>query len=374
MNQAKPLRIGIACYPTYGGSGVVATELGLALAEKGHEVHLMSYGNPIRLTRDLPGIHYHQVVVQEYPLFRYPPYALALSAKMAEVVEESNLDILHVHYAIPHAASAIMARSMCRSSNVRVVVTLHGTDITIVGNDPAYRRVTRYCIEEADAVTAVSQSLAEETTNSLSVDAPITVVSNFVDLNRFRRPEGRGPIEPTCLHVSNFRPVKRVMDLVRAFSIAVDRGVEGRLVLVGEGPDRPAAQALTRDLGVSARVEFRGPQDDIETILSGASVFALPSEYESFGLAALEAMACGVPVLATRTGGVPEVVEDGKTGILCGVGDVESLAAGLCQLLNNPKAAEAMGDAARVRAEERFSLGRVLPKYEAVYRGARPPA
>ena len=373
MSTQRQLRIGIACYPTYGGSGVVATELGLALAEKGHEIHLMSYGSPIRLTRYHANVHYHQVVVQEYPLFRYPPYALALAAKMAEVIEERQLDILHVHYAIPHAASAIMARNMCRESNVRVVVTLHGTDITIVGNDPAYRRVTRYCIEEADAVTAVSQSLAQETTLSIGVDAPITVVSNFVDFDRFDVPRDSPVGDPICLHVSNFRPVKRVQDLVRAFKVACEAGVVGSLVLVGEGPDRPAAQALAAELGIGARVEFRGPQEDIEEILPSASVFALPSEYESFGLAALEAMACGVPVLATRTGGIPEVVEDGVTGILCEVGDIQGLSDALCVLLNDRTASGAMGRSARVKAKERFSLDRVLPGYEAVYREVLAP-
>jgi N-acetyl-alpha-D-glucosaminyl L-malate synthase BshA len=369
MKDDRPLKIGIACYPTYGGSGVVATELGLALAEKGHEIHLLSYGSPIRLTRYHPNVHYHQVVVQEYPLFRYPPYALALAAKMADVIEERDLDVLHVHYAIPHAASALMARSMCRDSRIRVVVTLHGTDITIVGNDPAYRRVTRYCLEEADAVTAVSNSLAEETSRSIDTDTQIAVVSNFVDLERFNVSSSPSPKEAVCLHISNFRPVKRVCDLVRAFKLALDRGAEGRLVLVGEGPDRPAAQSLAVDLGMGDRVDFRGPQDDVEKLLPQATVFALPSEYESFGLAALEAMACGVGVLATRTGGVPEVVEDGVTGILCEVGDISALAGGLARFLNEPELATRMGQAARARAEKVFSLARVLPGYEAIYRG-----
>lgn len=353
----------------------MATELGLALAERGHEVHLMSYGSPIRLNRFHPGVHYHQVVVQDYPLFRYPPYALALAAKMTEVIEESDLDILHVHYAIPHAASALMARSMCKKSRVRVVVTLHGTDITIVGNDPAYRRVTRFCIDESDAVTAVSQNLAAETASTIGTDVPIHVIPNFVDLQRFDSRPGnesarlapRG--ERVCLHVSNFRPVKRVLDLVRAFKIVCDNDDRSRLVLVGEGPDRPGAHALAVDLGIGNRVDFRGPQDDVEKVLPSADVFVLPSEYESFGLAALEAMACGVPVVASKTGGLPEVVEDGVTGVLCGVGDVDALAKAMSDLLTNKPRAIAMGRASRRRAEDLFSLGQVLPAYEDLYRG-----
>ncbi len=367
------MKIGIACYPTYGGSGVVATELGLALADEGHEIHFLSYEAPIRLTSFNRNVYYHQVSVQDYPLFKYPPYALALATKMAEVCELHSLDLIHVHYAVPHLVSALLARDMLGgATEVKIVGTLHGTDITIVGNDPAYKRVTRHAIEQADGITAVSRYLRDETHRTIETAAPIDVIPNFVDLKRFEVtpcPQAAGlrtDHERMLVHVSNFRPVKRVIDLVEAFAL-LSRRMDARLLMVGDGPDRPAAEARARDLGVAGRVHFLGSQDAVEKIMPCADVFVLPSLYESFGLAALEAMACGVPVLASNSGGLPEVIDEGVTGRLVNVGDVAAFARTAEEMLRDDDRRRAMGRAARDAAESRFSLERILPLYEAFY-------
>ena len=366
------MKIGIACYPTYGGSGVLATELGLALAEEGHEIHFLAYEAPIRLTSFSRQVFYHQVSVQEYPLFKYPPYALALATKLAEVCELHDLDLIHVHYAVPHLVSALLARDMLRGiCDVKVIGTLHGTDITIVGNDPAYRRVTRHAIEEADGITAVSEYLRRETRTIIGTSAAIEVISNFVDLQRFAVtpcPQAMGMRhdgESMLVHISNFRPVKRVLDLIEAMAIlGAQRKV--RLLMVGDGPDRPAAEARARQLGIADRVDFLGSQDAIEKILTCADLFVLPSLYESFGLAALEAMACGVPVLASDAGGLPEVITDGVDGILEPPGSVEAMARRALNLLRDAPAHAAMRSAALQRAAT-FSAAAVVPQYEAFY-------
>ncbi len=368
------MRIGIACWPTYGGSGAVATELGVALADRGHEVHFVTYAPPFRLDAVRRDITFHQVSVSAYPLFRFPPYDLALASRLAEVAEEHHLDLFHVHYAIPHAAAAHLAREILGSAAPRLVVTLHGTDITVVGTDPAYRRTTQFVLDRADAVTAVSSWLVDETARVFAPHRPILNIPNFVDLHRFRPacPEGlhdrlAAPGEAVLMHVSNFRPVKRVVDAVRVLAkVAAVR--PARLVMVGDGPDRPLAEEEARLLGVSKRVTFLGERDEVESLLPGADLFLLPSESESFGLAALEAMACGVPVVGTRTGGLPELVEDGVSGHLCEVGDFTCMAAFAAGLLADPARHAAMRAAARARAAA-FGTEAVVGRYEECYRG-----
>ncbi len=369
----KRLKIGIACYPTYGGSGVLATELGIALADEGHEIHFMSYESPFRLTEFHSNIFYHQVGVQEYPLFKYPPYALALATTMAEVCDLHDLDIMHVHYAIPHLVSANLARQMLVGRDVKVVATLHGTDVTIVGNDPSYRRVMRFSLEQADGVTAVSSYLKNETYRTVGTSCPIQVIPNFVDLERFNVqpcPEAsklRQENERVLIHVSNFRPVKRVTDIIEA-TAQVAKSHPVRLLMVGDGPDRPAAEKRARELGISDAVCFLGSQDNIEKILPCADLFLLPSQFESFGLSALEAMACGVPVIATASGGLSEVVEDERTGKLFPVGDIEAFSLAIKDLLDDDSKLKSFGTAARDRAKELFRIDSVIPQYMEFYR------
>jgi len=367
------LRIGICCYPTYGGSGAVATELGMALAERGHEIHFLSYARPARLAEFHPAVTFHRVDVSSYPLFRYPPYDLALASVMREVSESRNLDIMHVHYAIPHAVSAVLARAMLGRTNPRIVTTLHGTDITIVGAERSYFHPTRFGIDQSDAVTTVSAWLRDETTRIFGTERPIRVVPNSVDTERFRpfdcaltRSRLGVQDDVVLTHVSNFRPVKRVVDAIRIFAgVAATR--PARMLLAGDGPERPAAEAAARELGVDDRVQFLGEQEQIERVLACSDLFVLPSDAESFGLAALEAMSCGVPVLATRAGGLPEVVEDGVSGELFEVGDIAT-AVGLANaLLDDPDRQAAMSRAARARATSAFSVGPVVEMYEALY-------
>ncbi|MEZ6196345.1 MAG: N-acetyl-alpha-D-glucosaminyl L-malate synthase BshA [Planctomycetota bacterium] len=366
------LRIGIACWPTYGGSGVLATELAIALADEGHEVHLLSYEAPIRLPEFRGNLFYHRVGVPEYPLFKYPPYALALATRMAEVAEQHRLDLIHAHYAIPHSVSAILARDMV-GRHLKVITTLHGTDITIVGNDSSYSRITRYSIDRADGVTAVSAWLAEETRRTFGTTREIVEIPNFVDLDRFSaRPCAQAQAlkrgdEPLLMHVSNFRRVKRVTELVEAFAAVVATD-PARLVMVGDGPELGRAERLASELGVADRIHFLGSQDAVEKILPCADLFLLPSRFESFGLAALEAMACGVPVLASRAGGLPELVEEGETGGLFDLEVPGDLATKLRAMLRQPERLAAMGHEARRRAEERYALPRVLPRYVDLYR------
>jgi N-acetyl-alpha-D-glucosaminyl L-malate synthase BshA len=366
------LRVGIACWPTYGGSGAVATELGLALADHGHEVHFMTYAPPVRLDVLRRDVFFHQVSVSAYPLFRYPPYDLALASKMAEVSEERHLDLLHVHYALPHAVAALLARDLLGGGGPRILLTLHGTDITVLGTDPAYRRTTRFAIDRCDGVTAVSQWLVDETIRVFQPHRPMRRIPNFVDLERFRPGAEEGlhgrlaaPGEAVLMHVSNFRPVKRVQDVVRVFA-KVKAVRPARLVMVGDGPDRPAAEDEARRLGVADHVSFLGERLEIEGLLAAADLFLLPSESESFGLAALEAMACGVPVIGTRTGGLPELVEEGVSGHLCTVGDADCMAATAGGLLADRPRLEACRRAARARAAQ-FARADVVRLYEDLY-------
>jgi N-acetyl-alpha-D-glucosaminyl L-malate synthase BshA len=368
----RPLRIGVACWPTFGGSGAVATELGLALAERGHEVHFVTYAPPFRLGRLRCNVRFHQVSVSAYPLFRYPPYDLALASKLAEVAEDAHLDLLHVHYAVPHALAAHLARELLGDVPLKTLVTLHGTDITVVGTDPAYRRVTRFGIDRADGVTAVSRWLAAETERVFGTSHSIEVIPNFVDLQRFRpgvdaavRASLAAPEEALLVHVSNFRPVKRVGDAVRVLA-GVARTRPARLVLVGDGPERAAAEKTARALHVQDKVTFLGEQSDIEGLLAAADLFLLPSESESFGLAALEAMACGVPVIGTLTGGLPELVEDGVSGHLCGIGETDCMAKFAANLLTDPVRHAEARRAARAGAE-RFGREEIVSIYERLY-------
>jgi L-malate glycosyltransferase len=373
------MRIGITCYPTYGGSGVVATELGIELAAQGHEVHFISYSQPFRLSGRDDGIFYHEVPVSSYPLFEFPPYDLALASRMAEVAEFCNLDLLHVHYAIPHSVSALLARQMlaARGRRLPFVTTLHGTDITLVGLDRSYLPITRYSIQESDGVTSISSYLKDKTVADFEVTRPIEVIPNFVNCDVYTpiadeaaRAEERlrfaAPDEAILIHLSNFRPVKRVVDAVKIFA-HVSREVPAKLIMVGDGPDRSAAEWLAHDLGIHSDIHFLGKQDHVNTLLPLADLMLMPSKLESFGLAALEAMACKVPTIATRVGGVPELIDDGITGLLYPVGDVEAMAAGAVELLKDRSRFEAMRDAARKTAQTRFCSTLVLPQYVKYY-------
>lgn len=373
------MRIGITCYPTYGGSGVVATELGIELATQGHEIHFISYSQPFRLSGRDNGIYYHEVPVSSYPLFEFPPYDLALASRMAEVAEFCELDLLHVHYAIPHSVSALLARQMlaARGRRLPFVTTLHGTDITLVGLDRSYLPITRYSIQESDGVTSISSYLKDKTVADFGVTRPIEVIPNFVNCDVYTpivdeslRAEERlrfaEPGEAILIHLSNFRPVKRVLDAVKIFA-RVARELPAQLIMVGDGPDRSAAEWLAHDLGIHSRVHFLGKQERVSALLPLADLMLMPSELESFGLAALEAMACKVPAIATRVGGVPELIDDGVTGLLFAVGDVDAMAAGAVQLLKDRARFEAMREAARKTAQTRFCSTLVLPRYVSYY-------
>ncbi|MFN3323508.1 MAG: N-acetyl-alpha-D-glucosaminyl L-malate synthase BshA [Bryobacteraceae bacterium] len=361
------MKIGITCYPTYGGSGIVATELGLELALRGHEVHFITYSNPIRLDPGLPRIHYHEVEVSSYPLFQYPPYCLALASRMAEVAESYQLDLLHVHYAIPHSISALLARQMISSRRLPFVTTLHGTDITLVGAEPSYFPITKFSIEQSDGVTTVSDYLARRTAEVFGIRNPIRVIHNFVNCELYQ-PDPDRPAEPrTLIHISNFRPVKRVLDCIRIFK-QVREAVPARLLMVGDGPDRSAAERLARELGLAEHVEFLGKQNHVERLIPQAHVLLLPSELEAFGLAALEGMACGVPAVATRCGGVPDLITHGVDGYAEQVGDVEGQAARVIALLTDEDRFRQMASAARSTAMSRFSTSLVIPAYENYYR------
>ena len=373
------MRIGITCYPTYGGSGVVATELGIELAALGHEVHFISYSQPFRLSGRDEGIFYHEVPVSSYPLFEFPPYDLALASRMAEVAEFNGLDLLHVHYAIPHSVSALLARQMLAVKGRRLpfVTTLHGTDITLVGLDRSYLPITRYAIQESDGVTSISHYLKAETINHFGVTRGIEVVPNFVNCDVYtpiteeeHRAEMRkklaAPNEAILMHLSNFRPVKRVLDVVKIFAQVV-RQVPAQLVLVGDGPDRSSAEWLAHDLGIHGKIHFMGKQERVNELLPLADVMLMPSQLESFGLAALEAMACKVPSIATRVGGVPELIDDGVTGLLYPVGDVDGMSQGALSLLNDRGRLEGMRDAGRKTAQQRFCASLVVPQYVRYY-------
>ena len=373
------MRIGITCYPTYGGSGVVATELGIELAANGHEVHFISYSQPFRLTERDTGIFYHEVPVSNYPLFEFPPYDLALASRMAEVAEFYNLDLLHVHYAIPHSVSALLARQMlaARGRRLPFVTTLHGTDITLVGLDRSYLPITRFSIQESDGVTSISKYLKDKTLTDFEISRPIEVISNFVNCDVYTpyrdeavRDEARRrfaePGEAILIHLSNFRPVKRVGDAVKVFAKVVEQ-LPARLILVGDGPDRSAAEWLAHDLGINDKIHFLGKQERVNELLPLADLMLMPSQLESFGLAALEAMACRVPTIATQVGGVPELIDDGVSGLLYPVGDVEAMAEGAIGLLKDRNRLEVMRDEARKTARSRFCATLVLPLYVKYY-------
>jgi L-malate glycosyltransferase len=379
------VRIGISCYPTYGGSGVVATELAMALAAGGDEVHVISYALPSRLAllevaAPQARLFYHQVVVPHYPLFEYPPYSLALATKIVEITRHHQLDLVHVHYAVPNAVSAILARTILQPRPLPVVTTLHGTDITLVGNDPSFMETTRWGIEQSDAVTTVSAALKTSTRDIFGITRPIEVVPNFIDPKRYERvaasPGARRwakPGERILVHISNFRPVKRIDDVVEVFHRL--RGqFPVRLLLVGDGPERARIEQRCRQHGSCGEVSFIGNLPFVEEVLVGADLFLLPSESESFGLAALEALACKVPVIATRAGGIPEVIADGECGLLFPVGDVEAMAAGAAKLLADEPLRASFGEAGRRRAVERFATDRVVAQYRQLYESVLAPA
>jgi N-acetyl-alpha-D-glucosaminyl L-malate synthase BshA len=374
------MKIGITCYPTYGGSGVVATELGLELAARGHELHFISYAQPIRLTEFGPNLHYHEVNVSQYPLFQYPPYDLALATRMAEVAEIYQLDLLHVHYAIPHSVSALLAKQMlaaARNGNKRklpFVTTLHGTDITLVGLDRSYLPITRFSIEQSDGVTAISRYLKERTIREFDVRNEIEVIYNFVNCDQYRRDtpladkrsEYARDDEPILVHLSNFRPVKRVLDVVDIFD-GVNREIPARLLMIGDGPDRSAAEWLVKKKGLQERVYFLGKQDNVQSKLAVSDLMLMPSELESFGLAALEAMACKVPSVATDVGGVPEVITHGVNGFLAQPGDIATMTRYALEALQDRQKLKEMGEAARFEAQSRFCSTEIIARYEAFY-------
>lgn len=370
--MGESLKIGITCYPTLGGSGVVATELGKLLAEKGHEIHFITHSIPFRLGRFDKNIFFHEVEVSDYYVFRYPPYDLSLASKQAQVAKMQGLDLLHVHYAIPHAVCALMAKQMV-GDHLKVVTTLHGTDITVLAQDESISDLIRYAINQSDAVTAVSEDLIRETRETLHVDRPIDLTYNFVDKRVYYprdvkrlREEFAHPNEKILLHISNFRPVKRVLDVVEIFA-KVNEQVPSRLLFVGEGPDLPKVIARVKELGLADRVCFCGKQDDVAEVISLGDLLLLPSEKESFGLVALEAMACGVPAVGSMAGGIPELITDGETGFLSPIGDTDKMAADAVKLLTNPELYERMVQACLHRARFTFCNDKIMREYEEIY-------
>ena len=369
------MKIGIACYPTFGGSGVLATELGKALADKGHSVHFITYQQPVRLNVFNANIFYHEVRVPTYPLFDYPPYELALASTMVDVIINHDLDLLHVHYAIPHASAAYMAKQIVKSKigrNIPVITTLHGTDITLVGKDKTYEPVVTFSINESDSITSVSENLKEETYKNFPITKPIDVITNFVDVARFAKkpidafkkviaPNG----EKILLHASNFRKVKRVNDVISVFA-EVRKEIPAKLMMVGDGPERPVAENLVRQLGVADDVRFVGKQEQMEDIMNVSDIFLLPSEYESFGLSALEAMAGGAIVISTNAGGLPEINIDGVTGFMADVGDVKTMSQKAIEVLNDEVLLAKMKNQAYEQACK-FDIKNIIPLYEKLY-------
>ncbi len=368
------MKVGIVCYPTFGGSGVLATELGKALAQKGHQVHFITYQQPVRLNGFIPNIFYHEVQVPTYPLFDYPPYETALASTLVDVIKNNQLQLLHVHYAIPHASAAYMAKKILEGDGIHIpfITTLHGTDITLVGRDKTYAPVVTFSINQSDAITAVSQNLKDETFRSFKIEKPIEVIHNFVDVQRFSRkpidafkkviaPNG----EKIFLHASNFRKIKRVQDVVKIF-YEVTKEMPGKLLFVGDGPERTTAEQLARELGVCDNVRFVGKQEQMEDILAIADLFLLTSDYESFGLAALEAMAAGVPVVSTNAGGLPEIMIEGETGYMGNVGDVETMSRHAITILQSEKSLQHFKDGA-FRQATNFDIHNIIPLYEKLY-------
>jgi N-acetyl-alpha-D-glucosaminyl L-malate synthase BshA len=367
------MKIGITCYPTYGGSGVVATELGIELAARGHEVHFISYAIPIRLTGASERIFFHEVEVTTYPLFDHPPYTLALATKMGEVAEQASLDLLHVHYAIPHSVSALLARMMAAPRRLPFITTLHGTDITLVGSDRSYLPITRFSIEQSDGVTAISNYLRDRTLKEFEIKRPIDVIPNFVNCDLYKKSDDAAARarwapggEPILMHLSNFRPVKRLTDVVEIFALVREK-IPVKLVLIGDGPDRGAAEYIVRKKRLTKDVMFLGKQDRVQEKLGVADLFLLPSDEESFGLAALEAMACEVPVVATNVGGLPEVVTHGVDGYLFEPRDVHTAAKYVLEILTRPDRGRMMGEMARTNARRRYCSNDIIPLYEAYY-------
>jgi len=369
------MRIGIVCYPTYGGSGVVATELGIGLARKGHKVHFLSYARPQRLNTFETNIDFHEVTVNAYPLFEYPPYDLALASHMVDLIKYQKLDVLHVHYAIPHATSAYLAKRILGKSGkpVAVITTLHGTDITIVGSDPSYLPVVNFSINQSDSVTAVSEYLRDETYSKFNIEKEIEVIPNFVDLDRFKRVDRSHFRKAICeedeflfVHVSNFRKVKRVQDCLDLFKKVLDKGFKAKLLMVGDGPERVNLEVMCREYGICSQVRFLGKQEKVEEVLSISDIFLMPSASETFGLAALEAMSCSVPVISSDVGGLPALNTNGETGFVCPLGDTDAMADAAVKLLSDKNLLQKFSDNARARAEL-FEMSRVVEQYEKHY-------
>ncbi|NBC04040.1 MAG: N-acetyl-alpha-D-glucosaminyl L-malate synthase BshA [Bacteroidetes bacterium] len=369
------MNIGIVCYPTFGGSGVVATELAKGLANRGHKLHILSYAKPARLDSFRTDIAYHEVDLSTYPLFEFPPYDLALANMMVQLIQFENLDILHVHYAIPHATSAYLAKQILKeeAKDVPVITTLHGTDITLVGSDPTYKKVVDFSINQSDGVTAVSEYLKEETYRLFDINKEIKVIPNFIDLERFKKSKKEHFKKAICpedekivTHVSNFREVKRVTDVVATFSKMLENGVKAKLLMVGDGPERTKAENKCRELGICDQVRFLGKQDQVEEVLSISDLFMIPSGSETFGLAALEAMSCSVPVISSNIGGLPEVNIHGETGYLCELGDIDCMAQHATEILTDEKLQQKMSKAARKRAEK-FEIDKIVTVYEDYY-------
>ncbi len=366
-------RIGIVCYPTFGGSGVVATELGKGLAKKGHQIHFITYSQPTRLSFFNENLFYHEVTMNIYPLFQYPPYESALASKMVDVVKHEKLDLLHVHYAIPHASAAYMAKQILRTENIHipVITTLHGTDITLVGKDASYEPVVAFSINESDGVTTVSEDLRKSTYDHFKIKKNIEVIPNFIDLNRFKKQKKEHFKKAICpndekliIHTSNFRPVKRIEDVINVF-YGIRKKIAAKLLLVGDGPERPRMEALCRELDICDDIRFLGKLEDIEEVLSVSDLFIMPSEKESFGLAALEAMACEVPVISSNTGGLPELNIHGKTGFLSDVGDIEDMVKNALFILQDDHL-KVFKKNALDRAKE-FDIEHIMPLYEQMY-------
>jgi L-malate glycosyltransferase len=368
------MKIGITCYPTYGGSGVIATELGKELALKGHEVHFISYALPFRLNTFVENVFFHEVEISSYPLFEFPLYSLALASKMAEVVQYENLDLLHVHYAIPHAVSAFLAKQILKTkTDLKIVTTLHGTDITLVGLEPSFLPLVKFSIEESDRVTTVSRFLKEKTLTNYNIEKDISVIPNFVDTDLFKPTDGcyfRKHIAPNgekiLIHTSNFRQVKRVADTIKILELVL-KEVPAKLILVGDGPDRSECERLARSLGLWDHVKFLGKQDGLVDILSSSDLFLIPSQSESFGLAALEAMSCGLPVVSSSVGGLPELIRHNETGYIAEIGDTERMARYVLDLLTNERKYDIFAKNSRDRAVKVFDKSKVVPLYEQAY-------
>lgn len=368
------MRIGIVCYPSHGGSGVVATELGKQLANRGHKVHFISYNQPFRLNKFYDNIYYHEVDTPTYPLFKYPPYSLALANKIAELIEYENLDVVHAHYAIPHSICSMIAKDIARKNDVGLVTTLHGTDITLVGNDPSFKELTKYSIEGTDGITAVSNALSKETKDIFGVESDIEVIYNFVDTDEYRRqlvpevdinPGGNGL--KNIIHISNFRKVKNIPNVIKTFNL-ISKEIDARLLLVGGGPEERIAKKLIQEFGLEERVQFLGKQDNIIPLLSISDLLLLPSIKESFGLVCIEAMSCEVPVITSNTGGLPEVVIDGETGYLAHPDDYERMAEKSIKLLSDETMHKEFAQAGRKLVEDKFSAKKIVDKYEKFYK------